>query len=147
MPSIETSDWLALKSRIDTLVTNPVMARFEPGEIVTPTSDSAGPSPYILLSDVPNDPVRIGLSSRGVSGVDHIRSGTLLITIQWPIARAATHTQLKEIAGRIAAHFPADQCMNFGASRLRVTQDAAVLQPFVEGAYRVCVVRVVWSSL
>ncbi|WP_305096479.1 phage tail terminator-like protein [Croceibacterium aestuarii] len=147
MPSIETSDWLALKSRIDTLVTDPAMPRFDPGETVTPPSDATGPAPFVLLSDVTNDPQRVGISSRGLSGVDHIRSGTLMLTVQWPIARAVSHTQLKEIAGQIAAHFPADTCMSFGASRLRVSENASTLPAYVDGAYRVAVVRVPWLSI
>lgn len=147
MPSIQATDWLALKSRIDTLVTSPVMQRFDPGAIFTPPTDALGPAPHILLSDVTNDPQRVGLSARGIHGVDHIRSGTLMLAVQWPIARAVTHAQLKEIAGQIAAHFPADACMTYGQSRLRVTQDASVLPAFVEGAYRVAVVRVAWSSM
>ncbi len=146
MPSVPTTDWLALKGRIDTLVTAPAMAKFEPGEIFTPPTDATGPAPYILLSDVPNEPVRVGLS-RSVSGVPHIRSGTLLLTVQWPIARAVSHVQLREIQGQIAAHFPADTCMTYGPSRLRVTQDADAPQPYVDGAYRVAVVRVLWSSI
>src|SRR5690606_38807935 len=98
MPSIETTDWLALKSRVDTLGTDPAMLRFEPGDIVTPPKDGDNKRlPFILLSDVPNDPARVGISRRGSAGVDHIRSGTLMLTVQWPIARAVTHTQLKEI--------------------------------------------------
>lgn len=147
MPSIETTDWLALKSRIDTLVTDPVMTRYEPDALVTPPTDAIGPAPYILLSDVTNDPVRVGLSARPVVGVDHVRSGTLMLTVQWPIARAVTHVQLKEIGGQIAAHFPADTCMTFGPSQLRVTADAAALPAYVDGAYRVVTVRVFWSSM
>lgn len=147
MPAIETTDWLALKARVDTLVTNPVMPIYEPGEIVTRPADSTGPSPHILLSDVTNEPVRLGVARLSGGGVLHIRSGTLMLTIEWPIARDVSHAQLKEIAGQIAAHFPADTCMSFGPSRLRVTQDADVMQPFVEGANRVCVVRVLWSSV
>ncbi|ALC12476.1 phage tail terminator-like protein [Sphingopyxis sp. 113P3] len=147
MPSIQTTDWLALKSRIDTLVTNPAMTKFEPGDILTPPTDANGPAPYILLSDVTNEPVRVGLSARPVVGVDHIRSGTLMLAVQWPIARAVTHAQLREIAGQIAAHFPADTCMNFGQSRLRTTRDADAMQDYVDGAYRVAVVRVFWSSI
>lgn len=147
MPSIETTDWLALKSRIDTLATDPVLTRFDPGAIVTPPKDAIGPLPFILLSDAANDPQRVGLSSRGIHGVDHIRTGTLMLTLQWPIARAVSHVQLKEIGGQIAAHFPADTCMTFGPSRLRVTQDSAAMQAYVDGAYRVVVVRVFWSSM
>ena len=142
MPAIETTDWLALKSRIDTLVTTPTLTRFEPGALVTPPTDAIGPAPFILLSDVTNDPDRRGIDPRL-----HVRSGTLMLALQWPIARAVSHVQLKEVAGQIAAHFPADTCMSFGPSRLRVTQDATALQAFVEGAYRVAVVRVFWSSM
>ena len=147
MPSIETTDYLALKSRVDALLTSPPMQVFEPGAIVTPPSDATGALPYILLSDVTNDPIRRGLSARAVTGVDHIRSGVLMLAVQWPIALAVTHPQLREIVGQIAAHFPADTCMTFGQSRLRVTQDAASLPAYVDGAYRVAVVRVQWSSM
>jgi hypothetical protein len=147
MPAIETTDWLALKGRIDTLSTTPTMTVFEPGALVTPLTDATGPAPFILASDVGNEPERVGISARANVGVDHIRSGTLMLSLQWPIAREITHTQLKEIAGQIAAHFPADTCMQFGPSRLRVTQDAAVMQPYVDGAYRVAVVRVFWTSM
>lgn len=166
MPSIETTDWLALKGRIDTLVTSPVMSVLEPGAIITPSVQSevtwqggvtwdngegwdtdGVPLPFILISDTTNDPQRVGLSRRGIHGVDHIRSGTLMLTVQWPIARPVTHVQLKEIAGQIAAHFPADTCMAYGQSRLRVIQDAAAMPAYVDGAYRVVVVRVFWSSI
>lgn len=147
MPAIETTDWLALKARVDTLALTPTLPTFEPGSIVDPPKDASAPAPYILLSDVPNDPVRMGISTRGIAGVDHIRSGTLLLTIMWPIARAIAHTQLRELAGQVAAHFPSDTCMTYGQSRLRVTQDASALQPYVDGAYRVAVVRVLWSSM
>lgn len=142
MPAIQVTDWLALKGRVDTLVTNPVMPRWEPGEIDTPPTDGQGPQPFILLSDAPNEPARAG-----ISGVPSIRSGTFMLAMQWPIAREISHAQLREIQGQIAAHFPEDACMSFGPSRLRVTQDADAMQPYVDGAYRVAVVRVFWSSM
>ena len=147
MPSYQATDYLALKTRADTLALSPAMTIYEPGAIVDPPSDAIGPLPYILASDVPNDPERVGLSSRGVAGVDHIRSGTFILALQWPIARPVTHAQLVELAGQIADHFPADLCMTYAQSRLRVTQDSAPLQPYIEGAYRVAVVRVFWNSI
>lgn len=138
MPSIETTDWLALKGRVDRLVTDPVLAVIEPGAILRLPDE-----PHILLSDVTNDPVRMGVNS----SVPHVRSGTLMLTVQWPIARDVSHVQMKEIAGQIAAHFPADACMSFDPSRLRVTTDASALPAYVDGAYRVAVVRVPWSSM
>lgn len=137
MPAIQTTDWLALKGRVDTMVTAPVLTVIEPGAILQLPAE-----PHILLSDVTNDPVRVGIDRRL-----HVRSGTLMLTVQWPIARAVTHTQLREIAGQVAAHFPADTCMSYGPSRLRVTTDASALPAYVDGAYRVAVVRVPWSSM
>lgn len=138
MPAIETTDWLALKSHIDTLVTSPVLPHFDPGAIIQLPAE-----PHILLSDVTNDPVRMGINR----STPHVRSGTLMLTLHWPIAHPIDHAQLREIAGQIAAHFPADTCMSFGPSRLRVTTDAASLPAYVDGAYRVAVVRVPWTSL
>lgn len=147
MPAISTTDWLALRSRVDTLVTDPAMPVYDPGAVITPPSDATGGLPYLLLSDVPNDPQRRGIAARAGTGVDHVRTGTLMLTLQWPLSRAISHTQLREIAGQIAEHFPADTCMQFGQSRLRVTEDASVVPDFVEGAWRVAVVRVRWSSM
>lgn len=137
MPAIQTTDWLALKSRAATLVTTPAMQTIEPGAIIRLPAE-----PHILLSDVTNDPTRVGIDPRL-----HIRSGTLMLTVQWPIARDISHVQLREIAGQIADHFRADTCMTFGPSRLRVTTDASALPAYVDGAYRVAVVRVSWSSI
>lgn len=138
MPAIEVTDWLAIKARVDTLVTNPAMEVFEPSAIIERPM-----VPHILLSDVTNDPARVGINT----DLPHIRSGTLMLTVQWPIALDITHTQLKQSAGQIADHFRADTCMTFGPSRLRVTTDASVLPAYVDGAYRVAVVRVPWSSV
>ena len=63
MPSYQATDYLALKTRADTLALSPAMTIYEPGAIVDPPSDAIGPLPYILASDVPNDPERVGLSS------------------------------------------------------------------------------------
>ncbi len=143
MPSIQTTDWLAVKAHVDGMQIAPTMPVYEPDATIVPPKDAIGPAPFILLSDVPDDPQRVGIGT----DLPHTRSGTLLLTVQWPIARAVSHVQLREIAGQIASHFPADTCMSFGPSRLRVTQDPSTLQPFTEGAYKVAVVRVRWSSM
>lgn len=141
MLTVEAAVWLALKQRIDTLTTDPAMTAYEPGEIIVPASDDYGPLPYILLGDARNEGERVGISNPV-----NIISGTALLTIQWPIARAVTHTQLMQIGGTIAAHFPADQRMRVGATTVRLTRDADVLQPTIEGAIRSVPVRVPWST-
>lgn len=139
MPQLQTTDWLALKERVNKLVTNPAMTKYEPGEIV----DHPSLTPFILLSDVTNDNERAGINN----GLKHIRSGTLMLTIQWPLSKPIGHAQLKEIAATVAAHFPADLCLSFGPSRLRVTQDADALPSYIDGPYRVSPVRVFWTSM
>ncbi|WP_303763818.1 phage tail terminator-like protein [Sphingobium yanoikuyae] len=148
MPTIQTTDWLAIKGRVDTLtialnLNEPGIQILEPGAIVKPAEDGFGPQPYVMLSDVVNDPDRGGRIDPAL----HVRTGTLMLALHWPISRGISHVQLKEIAGQIAAHFTADTCMSYGPSHLRVTQDASLLPPFVDGAYRVAVVRVFWSSM
>lgn len=139
MPTTQATDYLALKARVDTLVTLPVLPVFEPGALVT----APGLSPFLMLGDVVNEPDRVGINT----DLPHTRSGTFLLSIQWPIAAAVTHTQIRELQGVVAAHFSADTCCRYGASSLRVTRDADCIQPYVDGAYRVAVVRVFWSSI
>ncbi|MET0375643.1 MAG: phage tail terminator-like protein [Rhizorhabdus sp.] len=136
MPTVQTSDWLGLSARVNTLPLS--YPRYEPDAIFTPPSDASGPLPFILLSDVVNDPARLGIDPRLSE-----RSGTLMLSLQWPISRPVSHTALRELQGVIASHFPADMCM--GA--LRVTSNPSCLPAYVDGAYRVAVVRVFWSSV
>jgi len=147
MPTPETETWLALKSRIDTLPIPADWEVYEPDVTVEPPHDEIGPLPYVLVSDVRNEHQRIGISGNGkVRGVLHIRSGTLMLALHYPVARPATYTQLVEMAGKIAAHFPADTRMKYGSTCLRVTQDADADQPYREGVDRVLIVRVRWAN-
>lgn len=141
MRNVDTEIWLALDARIATLVTNPAMAVFEPGAAIDPPEDQAAPLPFITVSDVRNDPVRLGIDPRLQN-----RSGTLMLAVQWPISRPVTHTQLVQLGGDVAAHWPTDLRMKKGATCLRVTQDAAPMQPYREGSYHVVTVRVFWST-
>lgn len=141
MRHVDSEIWLALKSRIDALTTSPTLPVFDPGEAIDPPSDAVGPLPFVLASDVRNDPARIGIDPRM-----HTRSGTLILSIQWPISRAVTHLQLMQLGGSIASHFPADLRMKTGATCLRVTQDSASMQPNRDGAYHVVIVRIFWST-
>lgn len=137
MPTIEAKIWLALKDRIGTLVTDPVIPAYGPDEIV------AQPAPYILISDIRNTPMRYGISNKGPNGY----SGTLVLAVHYPIAaKDITHTQLLELAGTIAAHFPSDTRMQFQDICLRATGPADVAQPYRQDTNRVVLVRVPWSS-
>lgn len=135
MQTIDAQIWSYLRARVTSLVTSPVLPIFDPGDVVSPPSGNA---PFLLLSDVRNDNVRSWISSDLI-----IRSGTLFLQVRWPLARPVTHHQLVQLAGTIADHFPADQCMG----PLRVLEDASISQPDLDGAYRFVIVKVRWSTL
>lgn len=139
LPKTETSIWLALRSAVDQIITNPTLPTFDPGAIVTPPSNNA---PFLLLSDVRNDKGRAFIGKG-----DHVQSGTLLLTVQWPLVRPVDHTQLMELGATIAANFPADKCIQYGGVRIRVTRDSDALASYVEGAYRMVPVRVFWTTM
>lgn len=138
MPTPNANTWYALQSRIDTLVTAPVMPIYEPDGAVD------GEGPYILVSDVRNEPVRLGISGGREM---HRFSGTLMMAIHYPISRPVSYAQLAQMAGVIAEHFPADTRMRYAGECLRVTQYPDVQQPYRDGDKRVCVVRVLWDSV
>jgi hypothetical protein len=136
LPQVSTRIWMALSDAAHDVITSPVMPIVEPGELVALAN-----SPHILLSDVTNDKERWSI------GGDHTLSGTMILTVMWPIASKISHTALKEIGAVIANHFPADRCMQYGGVRIRVTQDGDPLPAYVEGAYRVLPVRIFWSTV
>ena len=142
MPHIETSIWMALKARIDTLVTSPAMIVIEPDSAFTPPKDASNvPTPYILCSDIRNDNVRVD-----IKGQTHIRSGTLMLSVNWPVSRAVSHSQLMQASAGIAAHFPTDTRMKYDDACLRVTIAPDVMQPYRDNDVKVCVVRIPWST-
>ena len=49
--AVEAAIWAALKSRIDTLATDPPMTAYEPGEKITAGSDAYGPRPISSSGD------------------------------------------------------------------------------------------------
>lgn len=134
IPKLETAIWQALTDAAHAVVTSPVMTVYEPGAIIT------GQPPYILLSDIRNDKVREGINA----SVGHQQSGTLLLTVHWPLSQPITHLQLVEIGATIAGNFTADKCLRHGQANLRVTRDSDVLASFVSGNFRVLPVRVFW---
>lgn len=141
MANIDPADiWLALKSRLNTLVMNPVMAIYDPGATIP--KDSATPAPDIIIGDLRNDTVR-----RDISGQVNTNSGTMIATIRWPIHRAATHAQLMAMAATIVAHFPADLRMRSGTACLRVLRQPDIIGIGREETRDMVRVRIPWSTL
>lgn len=137
LPKKETNIWLALKQAIADIITTPALPVTDPADMTTPPNGT----PFLMVSDVRNDLVRWNIAG------DSTHSGTLLLTVQWPLSLPVKHAALMELAAVIAGHFPADRCIQHGGVVIRVTRDSDALASYVEGAYRVVPVRVFWSTV
>ncbi len=142
MPTPETEQWLAIKAHLDTMPGS--LTVYGPDDAVTPPGDGTGQAGFILVSDTRNEPQRFGIQGQRRM---HRESGTLILSIHWPVSRPISYTQLREMQGQIVEHFPADLRMSYKRTCLRVTQLPSTLEPYRDDVYRVCVVRVPWSTV
>lgn len=142
MPTPETEQWYALKSRLDTMPGG--FTIYGPDDDIVPPTDAIGPKVFVLASDTRNEPQRIGIKG---SRWMHRESGTLILSIHWPIARPVSYAQLREMQGVIVSHFPADLRMSYKRTCLRVTSLPSTLEPYRDGVYKVVVVRVPWATV
>ena len=117
MPTIETSIWMALKARVSTLVLSPVLPVSWPNESFTPPA--AG---YLRVTHVPNIANRLFIGSAAANQ----RLGLLQVSVFAKLNQDATIAT--EIAGLVAAHFPADLKMTSGGVTVRVTKAPDVAQ-------------------
>lgn len=117
-PTIETSIWLALRSRVETLPLVPALATSWPNESFTPPAPAFS---YLEVAHIPNR------SNRVTIGGKHQLQGILQISLQ---AKQNENAAVAiEIAGKIAAHFPADFRLSHGNARLRIKRRPDVGQP------------------
>lgn len=140
-PNIEAETWLALKSRVDTLATTPALPVAWPEANFAPPAGDGSQQPYLAVSDI-----RAGNERLTVGPQAHLRRGILQLMVMWPVAKPRDHAALMQLAGAIAAHFPADLCLSFGSTRLRVERAPDVAEPFVDGAWRSVPVRIRWRN-
>lgn len=124
MPSVETKIWLALKSRIDSLM--PGVTKAYPAEIFEVPKVGLLLSKYIRVGHVSAEPASVFIET----GTPHQRSGALIVSLVHPIRIGYTLAQMEEIAGQIAQHFSdgttmryLDVCVSVNAS------------PHVQGGY------------
>lgn len=119
MPSIETSIWLALKARVQALVLSPVLPVAWPNEAFSKPNTGG----YLRVTHVPNMNRRLFIGS----GDPHQRLGLLQVDV---FAKKNQNVAVAlEIAGQVAAHFPADLKMTAHGVTARVTRAPDVAQP------------------
>jgi hypothetical protein len=112
--STETSIWLALRARVESLVLSPVLQISWPDEAFQPVVGTS----YLEVTHLPNTVQR-----RFLKGSDpHYFQGILQIILHAPLNSPQAYTQAVEVAGQIAAHFPADQKMPYGDILVRVSK-------------------------
>ena len=117
MPSIETSIWLALKARVQSLALSPVLPIAWPNE-----SFDAPLSSFLRVTWIPNINRRLFLS-----GSDpHQRLSLLQVDVFGK--RNENVAIAVEIAGKIAAHSPADLRMYAHGVTARVTKAPEIAQ-------------------
>lgn len=124
MPAIETALWLALRARVETLVLSPALPVAWPNESFTKPSGG-----YLRVTWVPNMNRRVFL--RGSD--PHQRLSLLQIDV---FAKKNENAAVAiEIAGKVAAHFPADLKMSAYGVTARVTKAPEVAQPIDDATH------------
>jgi len=130
MPAIETAIWLALRGRVETLVLNPIHPVAWPNEAFTAPQTDNLPAPYLKVTHLPNRTERVFLN-----GADpHWYRGILQISAMYPLAQLNGEVGAREIAGQVAAHFPAGLPLYNGAVRVDITARPTVAQGFRDDA-------------
>ena len=130
MPGIETKIWLALKSRIQSIPGGLAIAY--PADVFTP-----GAAAYIAVGRVNIAPERVFVASGA-----HERRGTLTLSHVAPIGQ--DQAVYEEAGAKIAAHFPADLCMNFQGIAVKVVSASHVVDGYRDGAWWRTPVNVFW---
>lgn len=130
MAEVETKIWMALKSRIATISGGIAIAY--PADVYTPTNAA-----YIAVGRVNIAPERVFVASGA-----HERRGTLTLSHVAPIGQ--DRAVYEEAGAKIAAHFPADLCMNFQGVAVRIVSASHVVDGYRDGAWWRTPVNVFW---
>lgn len=135
-PGIETSIWLALKSRIETLPL--AYPRAWPGQTFQVPSSGGLPQPFLRVGRVSADPVRLFLGD----GEPHRRAGSLMVTLVHPLGQAVA--VYDQIAAGIAEHFIDGTQMRYGAVCVAVSSYPHVQEGYEDTGYWTVPVRIPW---
>ena len=130
MAHIETEIWLALKDRIETIPGG--LFIHYPGAVVAPTD-----APFLAVGRVTARPDRV-MISRG----QHWLTGSITVSYVAPIGQ--DQSVYIEQGGIIAAHFPEDLRMKYGAACVRVVSYPHVIDGYRDGAWWRTPVNIRW---
>ena len=130
MPGVETKIWMALKSRIQSIPGGLAIAY--PADVFTP-----GAAAYIAVGRVNIAPERVFVAAGA-----HERRGTLTLSHVAPIGQ--DQAVYEEAGAKIAAHFPADLCINFQGVAVKIVSAPHVIDGYRDGAWWRTPVNVFW---
>lgn len=136
-PTIETSIWLALQSRVNML---PVTyAKAWPGEKFTPPNSNGLPAPYLRIANITSPPDRQLIDS----GKPYRRNGRLIITLVYPLGQNIS--VYNQVAGLIAQHFSDKVKMRFGNVCVSITDYPHCQDGYEDNGYWTVPVSIQWE--
>lgn len=147
MPTVETKISQAIQARVASLPLSYPVIWTDDEPAALPTAGGQ-PAPYIEAHHEPNRTVRLLIKA----DAPHERPGLLLLTLCWPIAKVGTgsgkthRNAIREIAAKIAEHFPAGLCMAFQGVGVNVTKAPDVLGAYRDDAYLRTQVRIEYRT-
>lgn len=134
----ETSIWLALKSRVESIPI-PYAAAW-PGQTFEPPFLSGALQPYLRIGRVTVSPVPQLIDS----GRRHDRSGSLIVTLVHPLGQDVS--VYDQIAATIAEHFRDGTAMRYGGVCVSVTSYPHVQEGYEENGYWTVPVSIPWRT-
>lgn len=135
-PTIETKIWLAIKSRIDTLL--PAYAKAWPAETFNPPFSNGKLLPYLRIGRVSATPARQFIAD----GKPYLRTGFIIITLVHPLGQKQSYYD--QIAGTIADHFTDAVDMRYLDVCVSVTDYPHITEGYEDNGYWTIPVRVSW---
>lgn len=136
--NIETSIWLAIKSRIDTLL--PSYQRVYPGQVFTPPKSGTALLPYLRIGRITATPVRLFVGD----GKPYQRTGFIIVTLVHPLGQNVS--VYDQLAGQIAEHFNDETKMQFGDVCVSVPSYPQVVEGYEDNGHWTCPVRIPWKT-
>lgn len=141
-PSVETKIWMAMKSRINTLM--PAVPKAWPAQRYEPPTSGIPPAQqsYLRIGRVIAEPTRQVIAS----GKPHQRTGYLIITLVHKLVQSYGLEVYEDMAGSIAEHFKDGTCMSFRGVTVSVPSYPHVMEGYEEDGYWTVPVRIPWRS-
>lgn len=132
--STETSIWLALKSRVNTL--SLTLPKAWPGQMF----EVAGREGYLRIGRVSAAPARMMIANAEA----HSREGFLIITLVYKLGQAIE--AYDQMAGNIAQHFIDGTTMRSGNVCVMVPSYPQVVEGYEDSGYWNVPVRIPWIA-